>query len=367
MSRLSQPAIRPTGRLQAPDSPDLSPRVTTRGEAPPDSDSPAGAPVPVRTDYLTVTAPVPSGDVDVRASLIAIVAAGSGGAFGDPEDTGRGMLGYERCVRWSHGGAVACWGGQRDTVMISLPGDACSLVEDWPRLVASLRDALGGRITRWDGAADDYDGAHGVDDAARAWVSGLWASGGRPPRASQAGNWLVPDGRGRTLYVGSRQSGKLARVYEKGLQMRDPRRSWVRWEVELHRVSREIPWDAVLDPRPYIAGAYPSMAWVADGGATARIPTHRRRDPVSLDHLVEHAVRSYGRLVGLLEARGVPCDDIVSMLRRDGVPERLRTDELVRLRDRDGWTSDPAPAWLLWLMQRQANRSGSSPVVRLDE
>ena len=35
-------------------------------------------------------------------------------------------------------------------------------------------------------------------------------------QVSDAGNWKRPNGKGRTLYIGCRESGKSCRIYEKG-------------------------------------------------------------------------------------------------------------------------------------------------------
>jgi hypothetical protein len=59
---------------------------------------------------------------------------------------------------WRESRAVVCYGGNRDTCLVSLSGDACSLVQDWKRVVALGQDRFQGRITRWDGAVDDYLG-----------------------------------------------------------------------------------------------------------------------------------------------------------------------------------------------------------------
>ena len=74
---------------------------------------------------------------------------------------------------------------------------------------------LGGHITRWDGAVDDYAGVHSVDLAVEFHNNGRFNAGGREPRCWVAGDWPPSDGLGCTLYIGSRKSGKLLRVYEK--------------------------------------------------------------------------------------------------------------------------------------------------------
>lgn len=320
--------------------------------------------VKVKTDYLTVTAPIPNAaDLDVPASLIAILHAAVGDAFGKPTVKARGFLGYDHSIWWEHGGAVAAWGGQRDTAMFSLPGEACELVPSWPLLVDALRDAFGGRITRWDGCADDYEGRHTVDFAAQEWLAGRWKGQGRPPKASCAGNWLAPDGKGRTLYVGSRAAGKVARIYEKGKQRGDPASPWVRWEVEIHRVRREIPWAVLTNPRPYIARSYPAMAWVAEPGNVGRIPTFRPDGVIALQSLLHYGSLAYGRLLDTLVSHGIDELTAYSMMRRPGVPKRLAHEELLRIRSAQTPMEHPLAGWFLTLRERELERAQT---VRVD-
>ena len=64
--------------------------------------------------------------------------------------------------------ALFAYGGQRGTALISLPGEACSIIRDWPALLSFLSSLPSSRITRWDGAVDDFTGFHSVDYAVAA-------------------------------------------------------------------------------------------------------------------------------------------------------------------------------------------------------
>ena len=91
--------------------------------------------------------------------------------------------------------------------------------------------------------------------------AGEFAANGRPPRSK-----LIDDlgsGEGKTLYVGNRKNGKLCRVYEKGRQLGNPSSPWVRVEVEFRNKSRVIPWDTLINPGHYLAGAYPCFAYLS--------------------------------------------------------------------------------------------------------
>jgi phage replication initiation protein len=150
-----------------------------------------------------------------------------------------------------------------------------------------------------------------VDDAVRFYQTGQFNAGGNKPSCNQTGNWIAPDGTGRTFYVGRRRNGKLLRVYEKGKQLGDPESPWVRWELELDNRDRIVPWEVLLEPGKYVAGAYPCMGWVKE--QQSRIRTH----------LCEHARRGYGRLLGIMEkVEGGP-DKVLEKLKRPGKPARL--------------------------------------------
>ena len=125
-------------------------------------------------------------------------------------------------------------GGQREKAFLSLPGEACSLIpmDAWQPLIEFLDGQYKAKISRWDGAVDDYDGLHDVDWAVGLYKSGQFNAGGNKPTCKQHGNWIEPDGSGRTLEIGKRKNGKLLRIYEKGKQLGDPKSLWVRWELQ---------------------------------------------------------------------------------------------------------------------------------------
>jgi phage replication initiation protein len=231
------------------------------------------------------------------------------------------MHGYTHSFAFDQGGATFAFGGQRLTALVSLPGDACHLVPNWQRLADLGQRGLLGRITRWDGAADDFAGEHSVDLAAELFLDGAFNQGGRPPLPRHAGNWLTPDSKGRTFYVGARANGKLARIYEKGKQLGFPDSPWVRWEVELHNVDRVVPWDVLLAPDHFLSGAYPCMGWIGD--QRSRIRTVREQDGIVYSRMREIASVAYGAFINvMLEREGSP-ERVVELLRKNGTPKRL--------------------------------------------
>jgi phage replication initiation protein len=311
----------------APDSP----RQVIRGESSQEPQSP-GKVFGAFTDYLNVTFPLPSDWRNKAAAFFCRLADVVGPAFGRMESLGRGFHGYGESYAFERGHVRYAFGGQAGTGMFSIPGEGCALVPDWSELTRFLRDALHARITRWDGAVDDYNGVHSVDEAVQLYRAGAFNAGGRAPSCAVAGNWISEDQSGRTLYVGKRRNGKLLRVYEKGKQLGLGSSPWTRWEVELHNVDRVIPWEVIANPAPHIAGAYPALSWVST--LASRIPTLQRSDSISYNRLIFYAQVAYGQLIETMLSREAGDAEVLELLRRPGVPARLELTEALGIRNR---------------------------------
>ncbi len=249
------------------------------------------------------------------------------------EDRGRGMFGYLASVYLGGCGVVAYGGeAQRGTVLVSINGEGCRRIADFGR-VRSWAESLGARITRLDIAADDHDAvALDVSGAIQAWRDGLFKVGGRPPKARCIDDF--DGGDGRTLYVGSRDGGKLCRVYEKGKQLGDAQSKWTRAEVELHAKDRVIPWDAVTDPVPYLAGSYPYFAFLSL--VVERIRTLKRGSAISIEAVRGWVKHAAGKSINVLlkHFKGDHAG-LVNAVRRKGIPKRLKgwwkaAEQLVR-------------------------------------
>ncbi len=273
------------------------------------------------TDYFNCTFPFQNTHQNVRTFLDNLLRL-PGLNISHTKNRGKGFNGYERSYELGEFGAQFGYGGQAGTALLSLPGQACAAISDWMPLVELLRDQLGARITRWDGAVDDFEGTHPVDWAVERYMAGDFTNGGNKPSCRQAGNWIDPDGTGRTFYIGKRGNGKMLRVYEKGMQAGKSWHPWVRYEVELHNVDRTVPWDVIFNPGKYVAGAYPkALAWITE--EMSRIRTIKEEGGLAYQHLVRCASNAYGPLVNvMLEVEGSP-EAVVKKLRRPGVPSRL--------------------------------------------
>jgi phage replication initiation protein len=108
---------------------------------------------------------------------------------------------------------------------------------------------------------------------------------------------FVPD-KGRTLYVGTRESGKLLRVYEKGIQMGDPKDKWVRWELELHSSQRVIPLETMIKPSEFLAGAYPALHFLNEEQSV--IKTVIKKSLMTVEKIIENQVISTRKAINMM-------------------------------------------------------------------
>jgi phage replication initiation protein len=243
-------------------------------------------------------------------------------------EPGRGWQGYECTARC--GAILVAWGGeaQQGTVHVEVPGTVCGVVADWGPVVAWL-SSLSARLTRIDIAGDDFHGAVvGIDWAIDRYKAGEFAARGTPPSAKFIDD--LGSGRGRTLYVGRRENGKLLRVYEKGRQLGASESKWVRAEVEWRSKDRVLPLDMLLRPAEFLAGAYGPLSFFAC--VVDRVRTFKERAKISYARVVEIARQHAGRAINamLMVSQG-DIGSVVALLRRDGFPSRLDAAETASL------------------------------------
>ncbi|MGY0559489.1 replication initiation factor domain-containing protein [Luteimonas sp. A277] len=196
------------------------------------------------------------------------------------------------------------------TARIELTGAGCRMYESsggsdhaqrWS-LLASLLGCFDARITRIDIAADDFTGQHPVSWAIEKYGAGEFDKRGQRPKAR-----LIDDmgnDTGKTFYVGSRKSENLLRVYEKGKEQGDLNSPWVRYEAELKASNRrELPLEMLVDPAPYLVGAYPVLDFVGAVGERLRIAAEEVL--ANCVRAVRHFRHQYGPMVNaLLHAAG---------------------------------------------------------------
>jgi phage replication initiation protein len=279
------------------------------------------------TDWLNVTFPFDSTAPGIAiVGLLEQIKQYLTPKFGGLVDRGRGLHGYHHSFAFDNAGVIFCYGGQRGTGFLSITGEGCALVSDWKIAAQFLRDVLKARITRWDGAVDDYAGEYSVDTAMSWYLDGDFGTGGHLPSMKQMGNWAKPDGTGRTIYIGKREHGKMLRVYEKGRQLGKPESPWNRWEVQFSNRDRVIPFDVLLNPGPYVAGAYACLGWI--NKEASRIRTITKTAEIGYGALVNHCRNAYGRLLFVMEEVEGSSGAVLDKLRIEGIPKRLQMPDI---------------------------------------
>ena len=236
--------------------------------------------------------------------------------------TGTGWFGYEHRINLGSFGLYAFGGvAQKGTYHVELNAHACAAIQDW-NAVRLWGETYSANITRVDLAHDDMDGETVTVATALEWLAeGLFSNNGRPPRGRLWDD--LGSGQGKTLYIGSRGAGKLLRVYEKGKQLGGASSLWVRAEVELRNKGRTIPWDAVVAPGRYFAGAYPVLRFLS--AEQSRLRTNQRGGQISYEAMVSTLRTQGGKALGVMckVHQGDACG-VLARVVREGLPKRLQ-------------------------------------------
>ncbi|WP_318825805.1 replication initiation factor domain-containing protein [Burkholderia thailandensis] len=234
---------------------------------------------------------------------------------------------YELGDNYGHVG----FGGERQnsTMLIALYGQGTVAAKDgWE---ARLHDFLVNEakrpvITRIDLAHDWFDGEVTVEQLDQMHTDGLFTNAHTRPECRHDGDWKFPNGKGRTLYIGTRQAGMMFRGYEKGMQLGDSTSAWVRGEVEISNKSRLIPFDVLLDPSGYYMGSYrKAFGQLSLVSTPKRTEIKRKTASIGVDACVAIVGRQFGKHLGVLaDLFGV--EELISRV-RDPLrrwPDRLR-------------------------------------------
>lgn len=232
---------------------------------------------------------------------------------------------------------IACWGAENFGAMISFTGKACGSLnfDELHQLCEQLGYV---RITRIDMAYDDFNGHYNVDTCRKMFKQGLFTVTTPPSYQYFESGVLSKSGRlcasaGRSFYIGKRSNGKMLRTYEKGKHLKDANNpDWVRWEVELRNIDREIPLDALLNPSKYFSGAYPCLNQF--GSQPERIKLQAKKINATAEHCIKYAVLHSRRVINMLkQIHQYSSEEIIQLftseLEIDDFPTRIKSDALI--------------------------------------
>lgn len=146
---------------------------------------------------------------------------------------------------------------QSKTIHANITGTACTFAQPgWNLRIAGLVDSCQAVLTRADLALDFFDGYDGGIDAVRSdYREGFCNVCGRKPKFNLVGDW--ENGHDRSVYIGSREAGKITNIYEKGDQLFGEKMNseWLRFELRYGNKLRVLDSDMLRNPDSFFAGA----------------------------------------------------------------------------------------------------------------
>ncbi|ENV5038976.1 replication initiation factor domain-containing protein [Neisseria gonorrhoeae] len=192
------------------------------------------------------------------------------------------------------------YGGQRETMLVELTAVGCNAANiGWEsRLFDFLTNAIRPKITRVDIAKDFFNGEYSPNQAREDRNKGLFTCHHVKPKGECLGSdWEEDDEakmtKGKTYGIGSRESSKYVRVYEKGKQLGDKTSTWTRFEIEFKAKDIVIPFEVLQTPGEYFGGAYPICERFAQ--KATRIHALKEDKVVSADRCLEWVKKQFGR------------------------------------------------------------------------
>lgn len=282
-----------------------------------------------------------------------------------------GMRGYPMCKAIMSNGqqlGLIGYGAKHGRDSVSLPGQTCQGLghENLVRLIEIMR-ALDARLSRVDIALDM---CHGETTWDHAWFCYNRGDFKHPKSPCNPGHKIVESGRdgvnlGRTLYVGARTGGVMARIYEKGLELfsRLPEEyrqacteresayyrergldvpagtiadTWLRVEVEFkRRDDKELDFCMLTNRDVYFAGSYNYCADRLGETDGLRPKAMKTEEQIQIDKLIAEMRRSYGNTVFSLTQLGFTPDEIVQFVSTGLHNQRLVKSGLLRLIEND--------------------------------
>jgi phage replication initiation protein len=249
--------------------------------------------------------------------------------FGVDYERNAGANFYERSFWLQHKAGMVCIGGQKNTVLITIYGTGCTFGKvGWESHLHAWLElfARNPRITRVDLAYDDFDGKLDIDFFDKQDSIGGFAGRGRKPDIQKYGNWKRPNGKGRSIYIGSAQSSKLTRIYEKGKQLGDKDSLWLRVEVQYRSNQFHINNDVLLYPTKRFLASYPCFHVFDSVQQPRQFEVVEREKKITFDHAIAITKKQFGRYLNFF--REVYNDDkllldILTDIDNKTVPERI--------------------------------------------
>lgn len=199
----------------------------------------------VRVDWLSFT---------TRRSLPSVLMLFDGLDYPlEPKE--KGLHGYTHSFV-SASGVTVLYSVGRPDIHVQITGEGCTALGGWFKLL-SIPDAARDKVTRLDVAVDCLGSGVTCDDVWRLLCQGCYISGSSNIRhfeglptvsgvAASSGGVLPR--KAHTIYVGSTQSQRMVRIYDKGAES-GTNTDWLRVEVQLRAESANTAFQLMLASR----------------------------------------------------------------------------------------------------------------------
>lgn len=220
-------------------------------------------------------------------------------------------------------------GGNKQTLCVELTATGLAAAKDgWEHRLhqfATSDKVDDFRFTRIDIARDFFEGEYTIEKALEAYHSGGFTLSITKPQLRKEGlDWYNDTQKGRTVYVGSRESSRLVRIYEKGKQLGDKESPWVRCEIEYRSRDLVIPLDMLLCPGDYMA-IYPAFQLPEfQTEHLKRAESKKRTIQTGIEHAVKYLRIQGSKAVKLLREHGKTAEEILNVFDPDAkVPDKV--------------------------------------------
>lgn len=225
--------------------------------------------------------------------------------FGLGKKREKGMHFYKYSYELQDNLGLVLFGHSSKRISVQINGTGCSLArKGWQtQLYKFLKeDVVSPKLNRVDLAFDDLDGDYLNLDLVNEWDDKdlFWCSGVHP-EINHLGNWKRINGKGRTITIGNRTSGKFGRFYERGKKEGDSLSLWVRAEIEFKSTDRHIPLEILLAPSQYFKGAYPALeilaSIVGDYCTPEKTEIVKKQSKINVQKAIEITKHQFGKYI----------------------------------------------------------------------
>lgn len=253
--------------------------------------------------------------------------------FGLGKKREKGMHFYKYSYELQDNLGLVLFGHSSKRISVQINGTGCALArKGWQEQLYKFlkQDAVSPKLNRVDLAFDDLEGDYLDLDLVNDWDDKdlFWCSGVHP-EINHLGNWKRINGKGRTITIGNRTSGKFGRFYERGKKEGDSLSLWVRAEIEFKSTDRHIPLEILLAPSQYFKGAYPALeilaSIVGDYCTPEKTEIVKKQSKINVQKALEITKHQFGKYIRQFR-KFIDDTELLNLISSDNdeMPQRLQ-------------------------------------------